>query len=37
MENLINNMKRDTIKMDDTITEEEEKQISEELKKLGYM
>jgi len=37
MENLINNMKMDTIKMDDTITEEEEKQISEELKKLGYM
>ena len=37
MENLINNMKCDGVKLDNMITEEEEKKISEELKKLGYM
>ena len=37
MENLINDMRRDEIRLDDMITEEEEKKISEELKKLGYM
>ena len=37
MENLINDMRRNEIRLDDMITEEEEKKISEELKKLGYM
>ena len=37
MENLIDNMKKDRIKADDALTEDEEKEISKELKKLGYM
>ena len=37
MENLINNMKGNGVRLGNMITEEEEKKISEELKKLGYM
>ena len=37
MENLINNMKENGVRLGNMITEEEEKKISEELKKLGYM
>jgi len=36
MENLINNMKENGVRLGNMITEEEKK-ISEELKKLGYM
>lgn len=37
MENLIDNMKKNRIKVDEALTEDEEKEISKELKKLGYM
>ena len=37
MENTIDNMKRDKIEVDETLTEEEEREISKELKELGYM
>jgi len=36
-ENLINDMRSNEVGLDNMITEEEEKKISEELKKLGYM
>ena len=35
--NTIDNMKRDKIEVDETLTEEEEREISKELKELGYM
>ena len=37
MEKLLQDMQNDTMKLDNTLTKEEEEIISEELKKLGYM